>query len=56
MLGDLKLLSLVQELEKFKYVLDFKVKDLVHEMEPSKMEAKQCKERMRKMELELLRS
>ena len=45
----------MQELEKFKYVLDYKVKDLLHNIEPTEQEARQCKERMQKMEVELFR-
>lgn len=44
-----------QELEKFKYVLDFKVKDLLNKIEPSQLEARHCKERMHRMEKELMR-
>ncbi|KAG0613874.1 hypothetical protein M758_6G135600 [Ceratodon purpureus] len=43
-----------QELEKFKWVLDWKIKDLIRSIGPSQIEAAEVKDRMEAMEDELL--
>ncbi len=47
--------TVLQELEKFKWVLDWKIKDLIHSIGPSQIEAAEVKGRMESMEDELLR-
>lgn len=47
--------TLPQELEKFKWVLDWKIKDLIRSVGPSQTEAAEVKGRMESMEDELLR-
>ncbi|KAL2630593.1 hypothetical protein R1flu_015279 [Riccia fluitans] len=44
------------ELEKFKFVLDFKIKDLSDQIEPREAELQDSKDQIRKMEIELERS
>ncbi|CAM6094904.1 unnamed protein product [Calypogeia fissa] len=44
------------ELEKFKFVLDFKIKDLSEQIEPREAELQDAKDQIRKMETELERS
>ncbi|OAE23436.1 hypothetical protein AXG93_961s1350 [Marchantia polymorpha subsp. ruderalis] len=44
------------ELEKFKFVLDFKIKDLSEQIEPREAELQDAKDQIRKMEVELERS
>lgn len=39
-----------QELEKFKFVLDYKIKELKRQMEPRENEIKEMKEQIRKVE------
>ncbi|KAL3688584.1 hypothetical protein R1sor_014893 [Riccia sorocarpa] len=43
------------ELEKFKFVLDFKIKDLSDQIEPREAELQDAKDQIRKMEIELER-
>ncbi|CAK9865196.1 unnamed protein product [Sphagnum jensenii] len=45
-----------QELEKFKFVLDYKIKDFKQQMEPRELELQESKEQISKMEVELGRS
>lgn len=39
-----------QELEKFKFVLDYKIKELRRQMEPRENEIKRMKEQIKKVE------
>jgi len=39
-----------QELEKFKFVLDYKIKELKRQMEPRENEIKEMKEQIRKVQ------
>jgi hypothetical protein len=43
----------LQELEKFKFVLDYKIKDFKQQMEPRELELQESKEQISKMEVEL---
>lgn len=45
-----------QELEKFKFVLDFKIKELKSLIEPKEEEIEQYKEQVKEMDLELQQS
>lgn len=44
-----------QELEKFKWILDYKLKDLKESIKPSRIQAAELTERIGKMENELIR-
>lgn len=43
----------LQELEKFKFVLDFKIKDLKQQIEPREVELQESRDQICKMEIEL---
>ena len=47
--------SLVPELEKFKFVLDYKIKDLKRQLEPRELEIADMKDRIKEMDTELER-
>ena len=46
-------LLFLQELEKFKFVLDFKIKDLKQQVEPRELELQKTRDLVGKMETEL---
>jgi len=43
-----------QELEKFKFVLDYKIKELRRQMEPRENEIKRMKEQIKKVQTDIL--
>ena len=48
-----RVLFFLQELEKFKFVLDFKIKDLKQQVEPRELELQKTRDLVGKMETEL---